>query len=186
MLFAVSGAVQGYCPERKKCCGRSIPLNGFERKSSAVLFAVSGAVQGYCPERKCYGRSIPLNGFERKSSAVLFAVSGAVQGYCPERKCYGRSIPLNGFERKSLTVLFAVSGAVQRYCPERKKCCGRFYSNYKVFVLVKKLYIYNRLDVNSVRTVVFFYQYALFTDIADKTALIIGNKKFRFSACGRK
>ena len=151
-----------------------------------MLFAVSGAVQGYCPERKCYGRSIPLNEFERKSSTVLFAVSGAVQGYCPERKCYGRSIPLNEFERKSSTVLFAVSGAVQRYCPERKKCCGRFYSNYKVFVLVKKLNIYNRFDVDSVGAVVFLYQYALFTDIADKAAFIIGNKKFRFSACGRK
>ena len=53
-------------------------------------------------------------------------------------------------------------------------------------MLVKKLNIYNRFDVDSVGAVVFLYQYALFTDVADKAAFIIGNKKFRYSACGRK
>ena len=53
-------------------------------------------------------------------------------------------------------------------------------------MFIEELYIYNRLDVNSVRTVVFLYQYALFTDVVDKAALIIRNEKLRLSACERK
>ena len=122
MLFAVSGAVQRYCHKRKKCCGRLIPLNGFERKSSTVLFAVSGAVQRYCPERKkCHWRLIPLNEFEKKSLTVLFAVSGAVQRYCPERKCYGRSIPLNEFEKKIAHSAFCSERCRTKVLPRTKK-----------------------------------------------------------------